>query len=64
MPPDEPDDLDGCEVDFTVEDQLTEDGDQTLALVLFADCWDDPDKVIERRAELTVWDAALQREDG
>jgi len=51
--------LDGCDVDMTVEDQLTEDGEQTDALVMFADVWDDPTAVEYRRRELTAWAAAL-----
>jgi hypothetical protein len=47
--------LDGCDVDMTVEDQLTEDGEQTDALVMFADCWDDPEAVERRRQELNEW---------
>lgn len=58
----QPDDahLDGCDVDMTVEDQLTEDGEQTNALVMFADCWDDPKAVEQRRVELIEWSAALK----
>lgn len=52
--PDEPDDLDGCEVDMTDPVHLTGD-DDVDALVMFADCWDDPDAVEQRRAELIEW---------
>jgi hypothetical protein len=49
-----PDDaqLDGCDEDFTLVDQLTEDGEQVDALVMFADCWDDPRAVYQRSQEL------------
>jgi len=47
MPDD--DHLDGCEVDMTDPAHVTQDGEQAEALVLFADCWDDPEEV-ERRA--------------
>lgn len=53
----EPDDLDGCDLDFTVLDQLSADGNETDALVMFADCWDDRDAVEQRRRELIEWAA-------
>jgi hypothetical protein len=46
------DELDGCEIDFTDPEHLTEDGEQQDALVMFADCWDDPEAVERRRVEL------------
>jgi hypothetical protein len=52
--------LDGCDVDATTADRLTEDGEQTDALVMFADCWDDPAAVEARRAELVEWAAAVE----
>jgi hypothetical protein len=51
-------DLDGCSLDFTDPRHITGDGEQTLALVMFADCWDDPDAVERRRVELVEWHAA------
>jgi hypothetical protein len=48
--------LDGCDVDMTRPDQLTEDGEQTDALVMFADCWDDPAAVEQRRRDLIALD--------
>ena len=45
------DDLDGCDVDMADPEHITQDGDQVTALVLFADCWDDPEAVERRRAE-------------
>lgn len=58
-------DLDPCgdDVDFTDPAHVTEDGEQTDALVMFADVWDEPDAVEQRRAELVDWDAAT-RSDG
>jgi hypothetical protein len=50
--PDEPSDLDGCDLDFAQEDQVTEDGEQVAALAMFADVWDDPDAVDQRRRDL------------
>jgi hypothetical protein len=50
--------LDGCDVDMTVDDQISHDGTETEALVMFADVWDDRDAVEARRAELIEWDAA------
>jgi hypothetical protein len=47
--------LDGCDVDMDRPDKLTEDGEQTDALVMFADCWDDDQAIEERRRELTEW---------
>jgi hypothetical protein len=56
--PDEPDDLDGCDEDFTVEDQLTDDGEQVDALTMFADVpFDDPVAVEHRRRQLVALDA-------
>lgn len=52
--------LDGCAVDMTVPDQLTEDGEQTDALVMFADCWDDPVAVEHRRIQMVEWGTALR----
>lgn len=51
-----PDDLDPCDViDFTDPDHVTEDGDQQVAITLFADIdWTDPAAVEARRAE---WEA-------
>lgn len=53
------DDLDGCDLDFTVEDQVSGDGEQVEALVMFADCWDSPEAVERRRVELVEWAAAV-----
>lgn len=50
--------LDGCDVDMTDPEHLTGDGEDDLALILFADCWDDPDAVAQRRADLVELDAA------
>ena len=50
-------DLDGCEIDFDNPQWNTPEGDVD-ALVMFADCWDDPDAVEQRRAELTEWNEA------
>jgi hypothetical protein len=55
---DTPGDLDGCELDFADPAHVTDDGDQVDALVMFADCWDDPAAVERRRAELIEWSAA------
>jgi hypothetical protein len=55
--------LDGCDVDATDPEYLTEDGDQTDALVMFADVWDDPAAVETRRAELIEWAAAVAEAD-
>lgn len=49
--PDELDELEGCEIDMTDPAHITEDGEQTTALVLFGDCWDDPEAVEQRKAE-------------
>jgi hypothetical protein len=57
------DDLDGCDLDFTDPAQLTQDGEQTLALVMFADCWDSDEAVEERRVELIEWAAAMRGGD-
>lgn len=55
------DDLDPCgEIDFADPAHATEDGEQTDALVMFADCWDDPDAVEQRKAELAAWDEATR----
>lgn len=54
--------LDGCDLDFTATDQ-SEDH-QIDALVMFADVWDDPDKVRERQRELVEWDAAATEHPG
>jgi hypothetical protein len=60
--PDEPGDLDGCAVDATDPAHVTGDEDVD-ALVMYADCWDDPEAVERRRAELTAWGAALRGDD-
>lgn len=52
------DQLDGCDVDMTVENQLTKDSDVD-ALVMFADCWDDPAAVEQRVQELIEWSEAV-----
>lgn len=57
--PSEPEDLDGCEVEFDNPEWNTGDGDVD-ALVMFADCWDDPDAVERRRAELAEWNEATR----
>jgi hypothetical protein len=59
-----PDDseLDGCALDMADEDQLTEDGEQQDALVLFAARWDDPDAVQAQRTALIEWAAAQHPE--
>lgn len=44
------DELDGCDVDMTDPAHITQD-DDIAALVLFADCWDDPEAVEQRKAE-------------
>lgn len=44
------DELDGCDVDMTDPAHVTQD-DDIAALVLFADCWDDPEAVEQRKAE-------------
>lgn len=62
MPDAEPDDLDGCDEDFTDLAHVTEDGEQVDALVMFADVWDDPEAVEARRVELTEWDAATHHD--
>ncbi len=46
--------LDGCDLDFYDPNMNTSDSDVD-ALVLFADCWDDPAAVDRRREELIVW---------
>lgn len=45
------DELDGCGVDMTDPAHTTDNGEQVEALVLFADCWDDPEAVERRKAE-------------
>jgi hypothetical protein len=55
-----PDHLDGCEIDFADPAYVTANGEQTDALVMFADCWDDPDELERRRAELVDWDTATR----
>jgi hypothetical protein len=45
------DDLDGCDVDMTQEDQISDDH-AIDALVMFADVWDDPAAVEQRRLDL------------
>lgn len=59
--PDAPDDdhLDGCALDFDSDEDRTDD-DQADSVVMFADCWDDPEAVEQRRAELVEWDAATR----
>lgn len=52
--------LDGCELDFNDESMNTRD-DEVDALVMFADCWDDPNAVEARRVELVEWAAAAGR---
>jgi hypothetical protein len=56
--PNEPDEPDGCDLDFTEEAHLTQDGEQTDAVVMFADCWDQPEAVERRRTELAQWATA------
>ena len=56
----EPDDLDGCDLDFDDASKNTRDGDEVDALVMFADCWDDEAAVEARRAELIEWDEATR----
>ncbi|HEV2928872.1 MAG TPA: hypothetical protein VGW74_09275 [Propionibacteriaceae bacterium] len=57
----EPDDLDGCDIEFNDPVTNTEDGEQVTALVLYADVdWYDEDAVEARRVELTEWAAALR----
>jgi hypothetical protein len=53
----DPTNLDGCEVDFDNPESNTSDGDVD-ALVMFADVFDDPDAVEQRRAELVEWNEA------
>lgn len=53
----EPDDLDGCEIQFDNPAWNTPEGDVD-ALVMFADCWDNPDAVEQRRADLIDWSEA------
>lgn len=56
-------DLDPCgEIDFADPHHRTDDGEQTDALVMFADCWDDEAAVERRKAELEALDAALDAE--
>lgn len=57
------DDLDGCDLSFDDPNTNTQDGEQVDALAMFADVWDDPDAVEERRRQLVEWDAAT-RGDG
>jgi hypothetical protein len=57
------DELDGCEIDFTDPEHLTEDGEQQDALVMFADIWDDPEAVERRKIELEAWAIATARTD-
>lgn len=55
----EPDDeLDGCEIDMTDPAHVTADGEEVTALLLFADCWDDPAAVEQRVGELEELAAA------
>jgi hypothetical protein len=52
-------DLDGCDADMTDPAQITEDGEQVDALLMFADVqWDDEDAVEERRRALLELGAA------
>ncbi len=44
------DELDGCEVEMDDSAHITADN-EVDALVLFADCWDDPEAVERRKAE-------------
>lgn len=44
------DTLDGCDLDFTVEDQITDD-DAVAALVLFADTEFDSPVAVQARAQ-------------
>ena len=52
--------LDGCSVDMTKADQLTEDGEQVDALAMYADCWGDDEAVESRRRQLIELGAASQ----
>lgn len=52
--------LDGCDLDFDDASKNTRD-DEIDPLVMFADCWDDPDAVEARRVELVDWAAAAGR---
>jgi hypothetical protein len=61
---DDDDFLDGCDVRMDEPDQVTEDGEQTDALLMFADVWDDPDAVDQRRIELIEWGVALSLPNG
>lgn len=46
------DNEDGCAVDMTDPAHITEDGEQVDALVMFADCWDNPEAVERRKRDL------------
>lgn len=46
------DEDDGCDLDFTDPEHVTQDGEQVDALVMFADCWDDPAAVEQRKTAL------------
>lgn len=52
----EDDDLDGCELPFDDPEVNTGD-DQVDVLVMFADVWDDPEAVEERRSDLVELEA-------
>jgi hypothetical protein len=54
--------LDGCAIEFDDPEYNTEDGEQQDAVVMFADCFDDPEAVEQRRAELVEWAAAVEEE--
>lgn len=47
--------LDSTGVNYADPAHVTDDGEQTDALVMFADCWDDPAAVEQRRVELIEW---------
>jgi hypothetical protein len=51
-------DEDGCDLDFADPEHITQDGEQVDALVMFADCFDDPVAVEQRKAELEAWNDA------
>jgi hypothetical protein len=54
--------LDGCAINMAQPDQISGDGDLN-ALVMFADCWDDPAAVEERRVALIEWDTAVRAQE-
>ena len=52
MPTNDDSQLDGCELEFDDVTMNTRDGEQQDAVVMFADCWDDPEAVEQRKREL------------